>query len=298
MIVKNIIRHSILISVFVSLAACTVANPDHKEVSVKKDTKVLVTFNTSAHIDVSKIDPDNAFHATNDVMRDVNANLSRALKDNKLSMIVVGANWCHDSRGLATKFQDPEVAKILNDNYEVSYVDAGFLTNAFDVAQRFGLPIYFATPTVFIINPKTEKLVNKADMFQWKAAYDIPVEDYRTYFAGYAKPEARSATPHKVSLTHAQQTTLKPLMASINAFEAKQVARIKAGYKKLSPIMAKRKDGKFPPELGSIWVEVRKVRWTLPDDIATLRKSATEQVLAGKTNITLDYPDYGKYSWE
>lgn len=298
MIVKNIIRHSILISVFVSLAGCTVANTDHNVVSEKTDTNGMVSVDTSAHIDVLKIDPDNAFHATNNVMRDVNSNLSRALRDNKLSMIVVGANWCHDSVGLAKKFQDPEVAKTLNQHYEVSYVDAGFLTNAYGVAQRFGLPIYFATPTVFIINPKTEKLVNGADMHQWKDAYLIPVEDYRTYFADYAKPEARNAAPHKVSLTPTQLTTLNPLLASIDAFEAKQVARVKAGYKKLSPVMAQRKDGKFPPELGSIWVEVRKVRWTLPDDMAVLRKSATDQVLAGKTNIKLEFPDYGKYSWE
>jgi hypothetical protein len=294
MITHKKIQKTVLISLMLTIGACAAPNNYSAEATNTPAAKAEQSVDTAAHVDIAKIDAEKAFIKTSDVMRDVNANMDRARTANKMSILVVGANWCHDSVGLAQKFQDEEMVKILNANYEVSFVDAGFLTSGFDVAQRFGLPIYFATPTVFIIDPKTEKLVNQSDMDQFKNADAIPVEEYRAYFTKYASPKMGSAK-HKASLTDMQKSTLKPLMAEIAAFEAKHVARIKAGYVIIGPMMA---SDPRPDNMMDIWMEVRKVRFNLPNDMAALRESTTNQVLAGNENIKLAFPDYGKYSWE
>jgi len=55
-------------------------------------------------------------------MHDVQNALDKAKADNKLLLIVMGAQWCHDSTGLVDKFADPELAEVLAASYELSLI--------------------------------------------------------------------------------------------------------------------------------------------------------------------------------
>jgi hypothetical protein len=79
--------------------------------------------------------------------------LDRAGADNRLALVVLGANWCHDSRALASRLHRPPLTELVQQHYELVFVDAGFLDKARAVMQQFGVALYYATPTVLIIDP-------------------------------------------------------------------------------------------------------------------------------------------------
>jgi len=123
-------------------------------------------------------------------MADVDAVLMRAGERGTKALIVIGANWCHDSRGMAARLDRPEFKTLITENYELVYVSAG--TNPGqknqnrDVSQRFGVDQIEGTPTVFIANPDGSVL-NADSAGYWRRADSIPVDMSYAYLDMYAK---------------------------------------------------------------------------------------------------------------
>jgi len=69
----------------------------------------------------------------------VDETLADAALAGKHAIIVMGADWCHDSRALAGCFQTPRFETLLQENFVVRYIDVGQKDRNIDVAQRFGL---------------------------------------------------------------------------------------------------------------------------------------------------------------
>lgn len=228
------------------------------------------------------------YQPSENVMADVDATLARARDGGKLALIVMGATWCHDSRGLAKRFADPDIATVVDDKYETLYVDVGYLDSARAVNQRFGMPSIYATPTVMIIDPETEQLKNSKTMHIWRNADSIAYDETRTYFA----EEAVKAL--------APQATVSPLLQryydQIDAFEVAQAARLVEGYDLIGPQLAMG-PGKYPEGFEKLWGEVRGFRYQLTDDLVALRASA-EALAAEGIEEELDFPAYPALSWE
>lgn len=53
------------------------------------------------------------FDGNHAAMPAVEAAMAEARSQNKRLLLVLGANWCHDSRALAHHFEDPELAATL-----------------------------------------------------------------------------------------------------------------------------------------------------------------------------------------
>jgi thiol-disulfide isomerase/thioredoxin len=122
------------------------------------------------------------FKASADAKADVDAALARAKQSGKRTLIIMGANWCHDSRALAGWFASPRFSNMLNSRYEVVYVDVGFKDRNLDIARRFKAKKIKGTPTVLIISAQG-KLMNKADAGSWRNAASISGDDTYRYFA-------------------------------------------------------------------------------------------------------------------
>jgi hypothetical protein len=131
----------------------------------------------AGHIEVSAYDP------AADANEDVNAALTRAALANKR---VIGANWCHDSIGLAGWFATPRFAAMLSSKYEVVYVDVGVPQTGngrnLDIAKRFKAKPVKGTPTVLILSPQG-KLINKKDAGSWRNAASRSEDEIYRYFA-------------------------------------------------------------------------------------------------------------------
>lgn len=126
------------------------------------------------------------FDKDRDASSDVDATLFAARKTNKNAMIVLGANWCHDSRALAGHFEKPRFQTLFDKEYELVYVDTGQKDRNIDIAQRFGLESVEGTPTVFIVSPKGDVL-NLESAPTWRNTATMEEDDVHRYFRDFAK---------------------------------------------------------------------------------------------------------------
>jgi len=121
-------------------------------------------------------------------MFDVDSALQAAHYSGKKVLLVLGANWCHDSRGLAGKFEHLELASLIEASYERVYVDVGQRDRNLDVGARFGVPVLFGTPTVLVLS-SDGVLLNKDSVHDWRTADSKPFDETLSYFQAFAEKE-------------------------------------------------------------------------------------------------------------
>jgi thiol-disulfide isomerase/thioredoxin len=124
------------------------------------------------------------FDAKADAKAEVDAALARAKAGNRMVLIVMGANWCHDSRALAGWFAQPHFAAMIVSRYELVYVDVGYKDRNIDIARRFGIKSIKGTPTVMIVDGNG-KLLNKKDAPKWRNAGSRSGDDVYKAFAEF-----------------------------------------------------------------------------------------------------------------
>jgi len=115
----------------------------------------------------------------------VDAAIIEAARSGKKALIVMGANWCHDSRSLATHLETPRFKDMVRASYVLEYVDVGQKNKNQDIAKRFGLDGTPGTPTVLIIDG-TGKLLNPTEAPTWRNAASRSEDEVFEYFEGYA----------------------------------------------------------------------------------------------------------------
>lgn len=133
-----------------------------------------------------------AYKVTKDPMGEVDAALARASASGKRVLLVMGANWCHDSRALAGWLETPRFAALTAARYEVAYVDVGAPQTGEDrnleIAKRFGLTDFPGTPALLVLTPDG-KALNLDSAASWRNAAS------RSEEAIYAELEALADTP-------------------------------------------------------------------------------------------------------
>ncbi|WP_026377166.1 thioredoxin family protein [Aestuariibacter salexigens] len=112
----------------------------------------------------------------------VSAGLEAARRENKLLMLVLGADWCHDSRGFARTISQTDLQSIMSPRYHTVMMSVGYLDNLQSVMSQFGHPVYFGTPTVLIVEPHSRQLLNRNSLAIWQSADSQPQEEYVNYF--------------------------------------------------------------------------------------------------------------------
>jgi len=248
----------------------------------------LVIGNASA----AETDPDGAlFQPSIDPLADVQQALGRAGDGDRLALVVLGANWCHDSRALAARLHRSPLAEVIQQHYELVFVDVGFYENGRDVAQQFGVAHYYATPTVLIIDPSSGQLINDEDRHQWSNAYRIDMPTSVRYFEKWLKDD--SAADSVVD-----STQLKQLYAEIDQYEQQMAERAAAGYAVVGPMLEAYEAGNAAEEFDASWDELRDFRVAIPKDIRKLRDEAQRRVFEGDKDIQLLFPEYPLLSWE
>ena len=118
------------------------------------------------HPQAALYDPKGDAHSS------VDRALERAREDGKRVLLVMGANWCHDSKALAGWLETPRFRRLVSDKYELVFVDVGMPQAGrgvnLDIAKRFGIEVE-GTPTVLILSPEG-KLLNPDSATSWSNA--------------------------------------------------------------------------------------------------------------------------------
>jgi hypothetical protein len=222
---------------------------------------------------------------------DLAAKLESARQSHKRLLVVMGGNWCHDSRALASRLFSEPLSATINQHYEILFVDVGYLEKGRDVITSLGIPVYYATPTLLIVDPVSGLVVNAQDRHQWAEAASISMEDSLAYFRQYQDAG-------QTAIEDNSDAQLQELLAEIDAFEATQAERLYQAYAVLGPMLKAYKEGDKEAFSEDLWDEVREYRYKVPGDLGVLRAEARERVAAGDTGIRLDYPVYPAFSWE
>ena len=237
-------------------------------------------------------DPDGQlFQPSVDPLSDVQQALSRADNGDRLALVVLGANWCHDSRALASRLHRAPLAELIQQHYELVFVDVGFLDKGRAVLQQFGVAHFYATPTVLIIDPSNSQLVNDEDRHIWRDAYNIDMSSSVRYFEKWAMNDS-------VADPVMESAQLRQLYAEIDQFEQQLAERVAAGYAVVGPMLEAYKAGNEPELFDASWNELRDFRVAIPDDILELRDEARRRVSGGDEDVQLLFPEYPKLSWE
>lgn len=114
----------------------------------------------------------------------------KANQTNKDALIVMGANWCHDSRALATHFEKPRFKAMLNSHYVLEYIDVAKKNKNQDIARSFGIDGTKGTPTVFIVDGEG-KVRNLETAPTWRNAASRNEDDIYNYFRDYAHDKSK-----------------------------------------------------------------------------------------------------------
>jgi len=231
------------------------------------------------------------YESSSDALADVEQALSRASDSEKLALVVLGANWCHDSRALAARLHEAPLAEVIEENYELVFVDVGFYEHGRDVAQQFNVPQFYATPTVLIVDPATRQIVDNEERHIWSNAYRVDMESSVDYFEKWAaKDAAGDATP--------ESEALQALYAEIDRFERQLAERVSAGYAVVGPMLEAYEAGDAPSDFNARWDELAGFRMAIPGAVIELREEARRRVAAGESDIRLEFPTYPLLSWE
>jgi hypothetical protein len=237
-------------------------------------------------------DPDGAlYEPSGHPLADVRQAISRARDSDKNALIVLGANWCHDSRALAARLHRSPLAEVIREHYELILVDVGFYEDRRALTQQFGVPNYYATPTVLIVDPASGRLINDEDRHTWGNADSIDMPSSVQYFEKWAMNEALAETA-------ADSSRLRQLYAEIDRFEEQLADRVAAGYALVGPMLAAYKAGNAPAEFDASWKELSGFRNAIPGDLRELRDEARRRVSEGEKDIQLQFPEYPLLSWE
>lgn len=129
---------------------------------------------TSAMAEKAADHPEARSYAVSaDAMADVDAALARASTSRKPVLLVMGANWCHDSRALAGWLEQPRFAAMVAERYELVFVNVGMPQTGdghnLAIARRFGLEELPGTPNVLVVGPDGT-LLNPETATSWRNA--------------------------------------------------------------------------------------------------------------------------------
>ena len=175
-VMRNILKHVIVLLLPLLLLACSTP-------AMTASEKV-----THALDDHGEVRP---FSERQDDSKRVDAAIIEAAQSDKKALIVMGANWCHDSRALATQFEKPEFKELIQSSFILEYINVGRKDKNQDLARRFGLDGTPGTPTVLIIDG-TGALLNPEEAPTWRNAASRSESEIYNYFESYA---AESADP-------------------------------------------------------------------------------------------------------
>ena len=83
-----------------------------------------------------------------DAHAEIKEALAMAAKQHKNVIVVFGANWCYDCHVLDLAFHRPDLAGVLQRNYEVVHVDVGEGDKNQDLMQQYHVPMKKGIPAL------------------------------------------------------------------------------------------------------------------------------------------------------
>ena len=113
---------------------------------------------------------------------------ARARAHHKLLLVDLGGNWCGDCRVLAGTMALPAVKTFVAAHYEVAMVDVGRFERNLQIPAHYGFNTRLkGVPTLLVVDPKTDRLLNHDDVFALSSAGDMSPQALADWLARWPK---------------------------------------------------------------------------------------------------------------
>jgi thiol-disulfide isomerase/thioredoxin len=111
-----------------------------------------------------------------------------AKKNGKRLLIDLGGNWCGDCRVLAGTLELPSVKAFMDRHYELVTVDVGRFERNLQIPAHYGFHTRLkGVPTLLVVDPKTDRLLNRDDVFALSSAGDMSPQALADWLGRWAK---------------------------------------------------------------------------------------------------------------
>lgn len=206
---------------------------------------------------------------------------TRAIENNKQVLIILGAEWCHDSMALAEQFSQTSLREALLSQYEIVTVDVGYLEAGFGIIHEYHLPTFYGTPTTLIVEPESRQILNRIDFAQWANAASIKTEKYWSYFIEQDFP------------TLADYELSDEVQTQIDIFESRQGERVMHGFQVAGPLLRRyiESNREETTEFLPIWYELAEFRSSLPQMISEAIESNNQGSLVTPAPLSWELPE-------
>ncbi len=125
------------------------------------------------------------FDEAADARADVEAAFAAAAADGRRVALILGGNWCHDSRALAARLAEGPLSALMAERFHTVFVDVGRRERNLWLPRRYGLGTLAGTPTVLVVSAQGA-LLNPDNVFDLTTADSVPVQTITDYFKAYA----------------------------------------------------------------------------------------------------------------
>jgi thiol-disulfide isomerase/thioredoxin len=113
---------------------------------------------------------------------------AEAKKQGKLLLIDLGGNWCGDCRVLDGTLQLPAVKAFMDKHYTVVMVDVGRFERNLQIPAHYGFNTRLkGVPTLLVVDPKTDRLLNRDDVFALSSAGDMSPQALADWLARWPR---------------------------------------------------------------------------------------------------------------
>ena len=128
-------------------------------------------------------------YSSDDARGDIQNAVGRAGREHKNVLLVFGADWCYDCHVLDKAFHRPDVAAVLNPNYELVNVDIGENNKNLDVAAQYEVPLNHGVPAIAVLD-SSGKLIYSQKSGEWERARGLGPNDLLAFLKKW-KPQSR-----------------------------------------------------------------------------------------------------------
>jgi Thioredoxin-like len=132
---------------------------------------------------------DAHIYPTGDAHQQIQEALARARREHKNLLLVFGADWCYDCHVLDKAFRRPDIAPVLNANYELLNIDIGNGDKNLDIAEQYQLPLNRGVPAVAVLDSSGNLLFSQKSG-EWERARALGPQDLKEFLNKW-KPQNR-----------------------------------------------------------------------------------------------------------
>lgn len=124
-----------------------------------------------------------------DAKAEIKEALEHASRSGKHVLLVFGANWCYDCHVLDSAFRRPDLAPLLEKNYEVVHVDVGEGDRNQDLMKQYEVPMSKGIPGLAVLDSSGRLLYSQKNG-EFEHARALGPEDLERFLNRW-KPEKR-----------------------------------------------------------------------------------------------------------